>query len=63
MAEIISLKRARKAKARAASEAKAGANRAAHGRGKAEKSLSKAQENVATRKLDSHKLGPADPDD
>lgn len=41
MAEIVNLRLARKAKARAAKEATASANRAAFGRTKAEKSAAK----------------------
>lgn len=52
MAEIINLKRARKAKARAAGEASAHANRVQHGRTKVEKTQTKAENDVANRKLD-----------
>lgn len=55
MNEIINLKRVRKAKARAASEAEAAANRAAHGRTKAERTLTKAEREANARKLDGHK--------
>ena len=55
MAEIVNLKRARKAKARVASAAEAEANRLAHGRAKAEKSQTKAEKDAALRKLDGHK--------
>lgn len=55
MDEIINLRRVRKAKARAAAEADAAANRAAHGRPKAERNLSKAQQEADARKLDGHK--------
>ena len=55
MNEIINLRRVRKAKARAASEADAAANRAAHGRTKAERTLSKAEREANARKLDGHK--------
>jgi hypothetical protein len=60
MGDVINLRRTRKAKSRAAAAAKAGENRVAHGRSKAEKLLTKAKKDVASRKLDHHKLGPAD---
>jgi hypothetical protein len=55
MTDIVNLKRARKAKERAEAEAKAQANRIAHGRTKIEKKLSKAEQEAAQRKLDGHK--------
>ena len=55
MDEIINLRRVRKGKARAAAEAEAAANRAAHGRTKAERNLSKAEQEANARKLDGHK--------
>jgi hypothetical protein len=55
MVEVINLRRARKAKARSANEAKAAANRLAHGRTKAEKQVTKAEQEAAARKLDGHK--------
>lgn len=55
MTDIVNLKRARKAKERAEAEAKAQANRIAHGRTKTEKKLSKAEQEAARRKLDGHK--------
>lgn len=60
MSDIINLKRARKAKARAEADAKAEANRVAHGLSKADKKLSKARIDDRNRKLDGHKLRPAD---
>ncbi len=55
MSDIVNLKRARKAKERAEAEAKAQANRVAHGRTKTEKKLTKAEQQAAQRKLDGHK--------
>lgn len=55
MNEIANLKRARKAKARAAAEAAAQANRVAFGRTKAERNVADAQKKVESRKLDGHK--------
>jgi hypothetical protein len=55
MADVVNLKRARKAKARAAAEADAAANRLAHGRAKVERKLTQAEKAAADRKLDGHK--------
>jgi hypothetical protein len=55
MAEIISLSRARKVKARADDKAHASANRVAHGRTQAQKALEKARAVKASRELDGHK--------
>lgn len=55
MAEIVNLRRARKAKARANAEADANANRVQFGRTNAEKQLTKAEKEAAERKLDGHK--------
>ncbi len=54
-AEIVNLRRARKEKARAEKDREAEANRIAFGRTKAEKQATKAEQEVAGRKLDSHK--------
>ncbi|HEY8565589.1 MAG TPA: DUF4169 family protein [Beijerinckiaceae bacterium] len=56
MAEIINLNRARKAKARAEKDAKAEANRARHGRTKAERTQAEAADDRVQRQLDHHKL-------
>jgi hypothetical protein len=55
MAEIINLRQARKKKARAEKEAHADANRIAFGRTKAAKKLTKAEQELAKSRLDSHK--------
>lgn len=55
MAEIVNLRQARKAKARAKAADDAAVNRAAFGRNKTEKKLTKAQKEAAERKLDGHK--------
>lgn len=60
MNEVLNLKRARKAKARKAEEAAAEQNRAAFGRTKSEKTLTKAQKEAAARKLDGHKRNDDD---
>ena len=55
MAEIINLRRVRKAKARATAEVTAAANRAAFGRTNAEKQATKADADRRTRVLDGAK--------
>ena len=55
MAEIINLRRARKRKERAEKEAQAAENRIAFGRTKAERALSEARKDLATRRLEAHK--------
>ena len=55
-AEIVNLRMARKQKARADKEREAEANRAAHGRTKAEKTLSRALRDQAERRLDQGRL-------
>ena len=55
MADIVSLSKARKARARADKEATAGANRLAFGRTKAEKQQAKAEKALSDKKIDAHK--------
>ena len=55
MAEIISLSKARKAKARVAKEAQATENRIVFGKTKAEREKTAALELLQARKLDGHK--------
>lgn len=55
MAEIVNLRTARKQKARAAKEAQAEQNRMLFGRTKAEKQQSRAETELAARRLESHK--------
>jgi hypothetical protein len=55
VADIVNLKRARKLKERGAAAADAAANRITHGRTKAEKKLSRAEAEAASRKLEGHK--------
>ncbi|GAB7550790.1 DUF4169 family protein [Novosphingobium sp. 11B] len=52
MAEIVNLRMARKARARSADKAEAAANRAQHGRTKAEKSATQAEVARIDRTLD-----------
>jgi hypothetical protein len=56
MAEIINLRRARKAKEREELSSVADANRLKFGRSKAEKALSKAESQRAKKVLDAHVL-------
>jgi hypothetical protein len=55
MADIVNLRQARKRKEREAREARAAENRAAFGRGKAERELASAQEDQERRRLDGHR--------
>jgi hypothetical protein len=55
MAEIINLRMARKSRARAQAQASAAANRALHGRTKAEKARDKADQDRVNRALDGAK--------
>jgi hypothetical protein len=61
MAEIVNLRRARKARDRASAEAQAEQNRIAFGRTKAERKLSEAEKALAERRLEGHRLSD-DPD-
>jgi len=56
MAEVVNLNRARKAKARAAAQAMAAANRVAFGRTGAEKRAARAEAERQARALDGAKL-------
>ena len=60
MAEIVNLRLARKRKAHADKEAKAAENRISFGRPKGERSLRKAEKDLADRRLDAHRLDPDD---
>lgn len=55
MAEIVNLRRARKAKARAGREDEAARNRALFGRPKAERELQNKRTEQASKQLDGHK--------
>jgi uncharacterized protein DUF4169 len=59
MADIINLRRARKAKTRVQRELEAETNRALHGRTRAEKDRVQAERQRATRTLDGHRLDDA----
>ncbi|MBI1980435.1 MAG: DUF4169 family protein [Methylocystis sp.] len=55
MGEIVNLRRARKARDKRVKDEAAQANRAAHGRSKAERDLTAAQARLETAKLDAHR--------
>jgi hypothetical protein len=56
MAEIVNLRRARKAKAKAEKEKTAEANRVTHGTPKAARDLAKAKTELAAKRLESSRL-------
>ena len=56
MAEIVNLRRARKAKARSEKDKTAQANRVAHGTPKALRNLAEARKGKAEQRLDGHRL-------
>lgn len=56
MAEIVNLRRVRKAKARKGKEAVADANRTKHGVAKPARDLAKARAEKAEREIEGHKL-------
>lgn len=62
MGEIVNLRLARKAKARAESETAAAANRARFGVSKPEKTLTAARLKKDAQNLDGHKLDPDSPE-
>ena len=57
-AEIVNLRRARKARARIEKDAKAAENRRRHGRTKAEKQAESAERERAERRIESHRREP-----
>ena len=63
MAEIINLRKARKAKARAVKEAEAAENRAKFGRPKEERSQSEAAKDLLDRNLDAHRRERDEPEE
>lgn len=58
MADVLSLSKARKAKARDAKESVAAANRAKFGRTKAEKAADESRKHLAEKTIDGHKRDP-----
>jgi uncharacterized protein DUF4169 len=59
MADVVNLRRARKAQQRAEAEREAQANRVAFGRTKTEKKLTQAEKDAARRKHEGHKRDDA----
>lgn len=59
MGDLVNLRRARKDRARADADKKGEANRVAFGRTKAEKSLTKAERDLAERRIDGHRMEPS----
>jgi hypothetical protein len=59
-AEIVNLRRARKAKARSEREKQAADNRIAFGRSKAEKALAEAERQRAGKSIDGHRREPGE---
>ena len=60
MGEVVNLRRARKQRARREKDEAAQANRVAHGRTKAERELTDAQNLLETAKLDAHRRERSD---
>ena len=58
MADVLSLSKARKSKAKADKEARAQENRVKFGRTKAEKAADKARTTLAEKSIDAHKREP-----
>jgi hypothetical protein len=58
MGEIVNLRQARKARARAAKEAEADANRVKHGTPKGLRDLGEARREKERRDIDAHKIEP-----
>jgi hypothetical protein len=56
MAEIVNLRRARKAKTRSEKDSQAAANRAKHGVAKSLRDLAEARDDLAKRAADAHRL-------
>jgi len=56
MAEIVNLRRARKAKARTSKETEAAGNRAKHGVAKSLRDLAKARDDLAKRAVEARRL-------
>ena len=59
MGDLVNLRRARKSRARADAASEADAKRVAFGRTKAEKSLTKAERDLAERRIDGHRMEPS----
>jgi hypothetical protein len=62
-ADILSLSKARKARARSSKEAQAAQNRILFGRTKADKQQAKAEKTLADKRIEVHRLTPRKPAD
>jgi len=62
MADIVNLRRARKARARDEADKAAAANRVAFGRAKVEREISSKEKDLAARRLDGHGRVGREPD-
>lgn len=62
MSKVVNLRQRRKAKARTEKEKKADQNRRIHGRTKAEKRKEAMEADLASRRLDGHKLDKDEPE-
>lgn len=60
MAEVVNLRKARKAKARADKDAQAAENRIKFGRSKTERVMDEVRERLAQRQLEAHRLEKSD---
>jgi Domain of unknown function (DUF4169) len=60
MGDVVNLRHARKAKARAQAEARAQESRAKHGATKAERNAEKSKTTLLERRLDAHRREPPD---
>ena len=60
MGEVVNLRQARKARARAGREAEAAENRAEHGRTKAERELTDARAEQDARRIEAHHIDKPD---
>ena len=58
--EVVNLRRARKARARATAEREAAANRVLHGRSKAERAVAEAETRRQSSRLDAHRIPGAE---
>jgi hypothetical protein len=61
MGEIVNLRRAKKAKARAAAEDEAASNRALHGTPKPFRDVTKARSKKSAHEFEAHRLDPGKP--
>jgi hypothetical protein len=60
MAELVNLRKVRKAAARRREEARAAENRVAYGRSKAERALANARSDKLSREIDAHRIETED---